>query len=133
MCERLTDRPGPSWLNRAASIGVALPCVVPRDWIEAPGYDTADGALLGGTDDVDEDDADESSRMLRSSAEQPRLVGQDRESGRGRRGAGDDLEWDSEDERRRGGTGKGKGKAPVRDSAGRNLPAAERAPTSRAR
>lgn len=29
LCEKLTGTPGPAWLNRAASIGVALPCVVP--------------------------------------------------------------------------------------------------------
>ena len=33
LCQKLTGRPAPSWLNRAASIGVALPCVVPREWI----------------------------------------------------------------------------------------------------
>lgn len=26
LCEKLTGRSAPSWLNRAASIGVALPC-----------------------------------------------------------------------------------------------------------
>ncbi|KAK0633072.1 PPPDE putative peptidase domain-containing protein [Immersiella caudata] len=108
LCRELTGRPGPGWLNRAASIGVALPCVVPRDWIEAPDFETAEGELL------DEDDhADESSRMLRTSNEQPRLIGQS----------------DSEDEHSRSG-GKGKGKEPVRDSAGRALPASERAPTA---
>ena len=113
LCQKLTGRPGPGWLNRAASIGVALPCVVPRDWIEAPDFETNDGDLL----DVD-DHADESSRMLRTSDEQPRLVGQpDRQSS---------FDWESEEERRSGGSGKGK--APARDSAGRTLPAAERAP-----
>lgn len=34
LCKKLTGDAGPAWLNRAASIGVALPCVVPRDWIE---------------------------------------------------------------------------------------------------
>ncbi|KAK3329676.1 PPPDE putative peptidase domain-containing protein [Apodospora peruviana] len=122
LCQRLTGRPGPGWLNRAASIGVALPCVVPRDWIEAPEFDTADGELL------DEDDhANESSRMLRSSSEHPHLVGQP-----GRRDSTEDLvDWDSEEERQSGGTGKGKGNAPARDSAGRTLPASERAPVPR--
>ncbi|KAK0618098.1 PPPDE putative peptidase domain-containing protein [Bombardia bombarda] len=113
LCQRLTGRPGPGWLNRAASIGVALPCVVPRDWIEPPEFNTTDGELL---DEEDEgNNADERSRMLRSSSEEPHL-----------------LDWDSEEERQRGGTGKGKGKgkAPARDSAGRTLPAAERAPTA---
>jgi len=122
LCQRLTGRPGPNWLNRAASIGVALPCVVPRDWIEAPDFDTAEGELL-----EEDDHADESSRMLRSSSEQPRLVDQP-----GRRNSAEDLvDWESEDERHQGGTGKGKGKAPVRDSAGRTLPASERAPVPR--
>ena len=117
LCQKLTGRPGPGWLNRAATIGVALPCVVPRDWIEAPDFQSAEGELL------EEDEAgDERSRMLRRSDEQPRLVDQPRRS------MGGESEWDSEEERQRGGSGKGKGKA--RDSAGRTLPASERAPTS---
>lgn len=127
LCEKLTGRPGPGWLNRAASIGVALPCVVPRDWIEAPDFDTADGELLDDDDDDEgrgDERTDERARMLRTSDEQPRLVGQQR----GGRTA--EPEWDSEDERQRGGSGKGKGKAPARDAAGRALPPAERAPTS---
>ena len=36
LCERLTERPAPAYINRAASIGVALPCVVPAGWIEPP-------------------------------------------------------------------------------------------------
>jgi hypothetical protein len=119
LCQKLTGRPGPGWLNRAASIGVALPCVVPRDWIEAPDFETADGELL------DEDDhADERSKMLRSSEEQPRLVGDQS----GRRSTNESPEWNSDEERQRGGNGKGKGKAPARDAAGRILPASERAP-----
>ena len=111
LCRKLTGDPGPSWLNRAASIGVALPCVVPRDWIEPPEYETADGELL----DDDEENADESSHML--GQRKPHFLSENH---------GDNDEWDSEDERRRGGTGKGK--QVVRDSAGRQLPAAERAP-----
>jgi hypothetical protein len=122
LCERLTGRPGPGWLNRAASIGVAFPCVVPREWIEPPDFDTADGELL----DVD-DSMDERSRMLRSSSEGPRLVGhEDQESPSGD-GA---FDWDSEDDSRRGGSGEGRANA-VRDTAGRNLPASERAPPVR--
>lgn len=127
LCQKLTGRSGPSFLNRAASIGVALPCVVPRDWIEPPDYDTADGELIL---DEDHEHADERSRMLRASSEQPRLVdlrGEDGALDTGTR-AGADDDWDSEEERRRGGSGKGKGKATPRDSSGRKLPAAERAP-----
>lgn len=126
LCERLTGRPGPSWLNRAASIGVALPCVLPKEWIEAPDFETADGELLD--EDEDEDDGGRSGermRMLKTSSDgQQHLVEQ---SGRG--GVAD-SEWDSEEERQSGGSGKGKGKAPVRDTAGRVLPLAERAPAS---
>ncbi|CAK7210496.1 hypothetical protein SCUCBS95973_000803 [Sporothrix curviconia] len=46
LCRKLTGLPGPAWLNRAASIGLALPCIVPRDWIDPPEFDSADGELL---------------------------------------------------------------------------------------
>ncbi|KAJ9157452.1 DeSI-like protein sdu1 [Pleurostoma richardsiae] len=120
LCKMLTNQPGPSWLNRAASIGVAMPCVVPKDWLEPPDYETADGELL------DEDDhSDERSRMLRSSAETPRLI--DFQSDDGVMDLNELNNWDSEEDRRQGRAGKGK--APLRDSDGRQLPAAERAPT----
>ncbi|KAK7511418.1 PPPDE putative peptidase domain-containing protein [Phyllosticta citriasiana] len=61
LCEALTAKPAPRWLNRAAAIGVALPCVVPREWIAPPDHDTADGELL------DEDEHDERAAMLRRS------------------------------------------------------------------
>ncbi|KAF5018704.1 hypothetical protein F66182_9318 [Fusarium sp. NRRL 66182] len=112
LCKKLTGQTGPSWLNRAASIGVALPCVVPRDWIEPPEYDTSEGALLD-----DYDNSNETSHMLGSSG--PHLLTESDD------GSGDDEEWDSEEERRRGGNGKGK--QALRDSAGRRLPPAERA------
>ncbi|KAI5462894.1 PPPDE putative peptidase domain-containing protein [Mariannaea sp. PMI_226] len=115
LCKKLTGQPGPSWLNRAASIGVALPCVVPREWIEPPEYDGADGELLA---DYDDNNEDERSRMLSRHSTSHLYSDHDERS------EADD--WDSEEERRRGGSGKGK-KA-VRDSAGRQLPAAERAP-----
>lgn len=122
LCEKLTGRAGPGWLNRAASIGVALPCVVPREWIEPPEYDTADGELLD-----DGEDASEHSRMLQP-LDGPRLVGEpDLSDHRHSEGS----EWDSEEERRRGGSGKGKARAPMRDSEGRTLPASERALPSR--
>jgi len=116
LCEKLTGRPGPSWLNRAASIGVALPCVVPREWIAPPDYETADGELL-----EDEDDTDERSRMLRrESQDRYRFHDTGRE---------DDDGWDSGEERRQGGSGKGK--APIRDTSGRVVPPAEIVPQPR--
>lgn len=111
LCMKLTGTPGPGWLNRAASIGVALPCVVPRDWIEPPEYDGADGELL----DEDDDNANEQSHMLRQS--RSHFLSERSNS---------DAGWDSEEERRHGGSGKGK--QAVRDEAGRQLPASERAP-----
>ncbi|KAG8676891.1 hypothetical protein FPOAC2_03006 [Fusarium poae] len=111
LCKRLTGQSGPGWLNRAASIGVALPCVVPRDWIEPPEYDTSEGALLD-----DYDNSNEATGMLKST--NPHLLTD----------SNDDSEvddWNSEDERRRGGSGKGK--QALRDTAGRRLPPAERA------
>ena len=66
LCQKLTGRPGPAWLNRAASIGVALPCVVPRDWIEPPDHEGVDGELLsddrhGEHEDDEEEDEDQNS------------------------------------------------------------------------
>ena len=58
LCEKLTGQAAVSWLNRAASIGIALPCVVPREWIAPPDHDTADGELV-------EDEEDERTSMLR--------------------------------------------------------------------
>lgn len=124
LCQKLTGRAGPGWLNRAASIGVALPCVVPRDWIEPPDFDTADGELL----DEEGDDTDERCRMLRLSSDGPHLVGQPASQTDEQVNS---YDWDSEEERRRGGSGKGKAKAPVRDAVGRNLSAAEHAPPAR--
>jgi hypothetical protein len=117
LCEKLTGRPGPGWLNRAASIGVALPCVVPKEWIAPPDFETAEGELL------DEEDAShEGSRMLGNVDSSMQRHSMD--SGRH-----DEGDWDSEEDRRKGGNGKGKKKAPVRDSSGRIVHPADRAPT----
>jgi hypothetical protein len=126
LCEKLTRTPGPGWLNRAASIGVALPCVVPKEWIAPPDFDTADGELL---EDEENTHSHERSRMLGDTDTSHQRYSFDN-------GAGDftdDEEWNSEDERRRGGSGKGKGKAPVRDTSGRVVPLADVAPTTRAK
>lgn len=39
VCEALTGRPAPAFLNRAAAIGVSLPCLVPSEWLEPPDAD----------------------------------------------------------------------------------------------
>lgn len=93
LCEKLTGTAGPGWLNRAARIGVAFPCVVPRDWIEPPDYDAADGELL----DDEDFDTNERSRMLNDS-EQHFII----ESDEG------ESDWDSDRERARVSNGKGK-------------------------
>ena len=116
LCERLTGRPGPAWLNRAASIGVALPCVVPKEWIAPPDFETAEGELL------DDEDSHEHTRMLSN------MDSSQRRSMDDCRDFDHELDWDSEEERRQGGNGKGKGKAPVRDTSGRVVPPADRAP-----
>ncbi|RAL65177.1 hypothetical protein DID88_001283 [Monilinia fructigena] len=112
MCERLTGRPGPPWLNRAASIGVALPCMVPKEWITPPDYETADGELV-------DDDQDERARMLggtRHSMDDGRPDLTD-----------DETEWSCDDNNQ---ARKGKGKD-VRDTSGRVVPLSERAPMAK--
>lgn len=126
LCEKLTGRPAPGWLNRAANIGVALPCVVPRDWVTPP---EADGDELVGDGEGDSDeDSTESSRMLR--AQQARHSydeGREREE---RRGQG--MQGQAQRDRDVGGNedvheSKRKPKR-VTDTSGRRLPLAERAP-----
>lgn len=46
LCQELTGKPAPAWLNRAASIGLCLPCLVPNQWIDAPDSETANGQLI---------------------------------------------------------------------------------------
>ncbi|KAF2770841.1 DUF862-domain-containing protein [Teratosphaeria nubilosa] len=61
LCQRLTGQPAPAWLNRAAGIGLSLPCIVPREWIDPPDCETAEGALV---DEEEEGEAAETSAML---------------------------------------------------------------------
>lgn len=63
---KLTGKQTPSWINRAASIGVALPCVVPQAWVTvtAPTADDADGDL------VEADEETEATGLLRSQPEE---------------------------------------------------------------
>jgi len=107
-------------LNRAASIGLALPCVVPKEWIAPPDFETADGELY---EDDEHLSSDERARMLNETSQRHSVD----------EGTRDDLldTWDSEDERRQGGSGKGK--APVRDTQGRVVPPADRAPLTKGR
>ncbi|KAK5738657.1 hypothetical protein LTR17_005789 [Elasticomyces elasticus] len=66
LLHRLTGKSAPRWLNRAAGVGLAVPCMVPKEWVgppPAPGLQqTAEGELL--SPDPGEDDEDEEAAML---------------------------------------------------------------------
>ncbi|KAF7189807.1 DeSI-like protein sdu1 [Pseudocercospora fuligena] len=133
LCEALTGKSAPNWLNRAASIGVALPCMVPREWICPPDVDTQDGEIVDEEYEDDDEDADERSGMLsgrRRREAQQRKLEEDEE---------EDDGLDTEDEEFGASLAGGRRlrdenrSPPPRlvsrtDSAGRPLPAAERAP-----
>ncbi|KAK8192848.1 PPPDE putative peptidase domain-containing protein [Phyllosticta capitalensis] len=110
LCEALTASPAPGWLNRAAAIGVALPCVVPREWIAPPDHDTADGEL------VDDDEQDERAAMLRGSQSQDRSRTRSNTPGSRRSLASES--W----------TGSERMLANGRDTSGRQMPPSEMAP-----
>ena len=113
LCERLTGKAAPSWINRAAGIGVALPCVVPREWIVPPDHDTADGELL------EEDVENEHASMLRHGRHRSSSFGVDFTEG-------ESTGWTCEREQSEESDGKSKGS--IRDTDRRNLSTSERAP-----
>lgn len=122
LCERLTNRSAPSWINRAASIGVALPCVVPREWIDAPDHNTTGSELL------EEEGSNEISTMLLSSRDRQDQTrhsfgeAENRSESQPRL-----LHWDSQSDF---GSGRNdQSKIALRDTSGRIVPASERAPT----
>ncbi|KAK5722414.1 hypothetical protein LTR15_005644 [Elasticomyces elasticus] len=64
---RLTGKTAPRWLNRAAGVGLAVPCMVPKEWVgpalpSGVQQQTAEGDLL--SPDPGEDDEDEEAAML---------------------------------------------------------------------
>ena len=131
LVKRLTGQDAPRWLNRAAGIGVALPCVVPREWVEPPDYEGQDGELLSDEGDDDRDlGRDEREPMLRRNEERP--VYQDRRQSLKRASVEDlgQVGISTSEEASRAGTS-GKGKGALRDTAGRKLPVAETAPPER--
>lgn len=109
LCEKLTSKPAPTWLNRAASIGLALPCVVPSEWVAPPDHETADGELI---DDEDEDD--EHAAMLASDKRQTR-----RDQSQARISHNRVVSRDETPPPR---------VVSVRDTSGRQVPSSERAP-----
>jgi len=48
LCRKLTGKGIPGWLNRAAKMGVAMPWLVPREWIKAPTVENSQGAIYDG-------------------------------------------------------------------------------------
>ncbi|SMQ47014.1 unnamed protein product [Zymoseptoria tritici ST99CH_3D7] len=63
LLERLSGRKAPGWLNRAAGIGVRVPCLLPGEWVIPPeAGETAEGHLL--EDEEDEDEVNERASML---------------------------------------------------------------------
>jgi len=109
LCEALTGQPAPAYLNRAAAIGLALPCIVPQGWVEPPECEleehSEEAPLTGRRHSMDED-----SRW--DSSDDDYLEERERQ----------------QKEARRAGQGR-KGREPgdVRDTGGRELPGAERA------
>ena len=59
LCEKLTGRAAPTWINRAAGIGLMLPCLIPQQWIVPPDCEIEDN-------DSDDEPADERSFMIQS-------------------------------------------------------------------
>jgi len=118
LCEKLTGRTGPAWLNRAASIGVALPCVVPREWIAPPDFETAEGELF----DDDGHTSDERSHMLNQSGRRHSVD----DSRNGLASLPEGESWDVEIDRH--SAGKMNGKGLIRDTSGRIVPPADIAP-----
>jgi len=115
LVQRLTGRPAPAWLNRAAGIGLALPCVVPKEWITPPEYDSQDGQLMA---EEEEDDYDERTAMLRrqnSDHLRAKVDDVERQDGEGARGRSDRTRPISS----------------LKDTSGREVPPSERAPVAR--
>ncbi|KAK5020191.1 hypothetical protein LTR16_001119 [Cryomyces antarcticus] len=119
----LTSKPTPTWLNRAARIGLAFPCVVPKEWLSPPNYDTADGEL------IDEGEEDEHAAMLPSGREgRPIEITRDRwnvhEIGP-TDSTGSISRWQAIPARDHTPPPR---VVPIKDTSGRELPVSERAP-----
>ncbi|KAI7272733.1 DHS-like NAD/FAD-binding domain-containing protein [Hortaea werneckii] len=151
LCERLTGRSAPAWVNRAASVGLALPCMVPKEWIAPPDHETAEGELM--EEEIEEDEEeDERAAMLVSDRrrrakehqQQQRRKRQDSEASRKTDVSETTISerpWDEEVQAEEIGTSLAGGSripdlsgtppprlVSVRDTSGRDMPVAERAP-----
>lgn len=65
LCHRLTSQPAPRWLNRAATIGLVMPCMVPREWITPPEGDNEDGELVN--NEASEGDEEDTAMLVHGS------------------------------------------------------------------
>jgi hypothetical protein len=119
LCEALTDKAAPTWLNRAASIGVALPCVVPKEWVEPPDHETADGELVEEAGESEDDErrgeSESEGRRERSEDSREGETAQMLRPQRKRKRSSVVKERETRTRARR-------------DNSGRTLPASERAP-----
>lgn len=92
LCEELTGMPAPAWLNRAAAVGVRLPCLLPREFVRAPGVEQA---ALGAVNEEEEESDEEGHLLARSRSRESYLVQSDE----------DDEQSSSEEEQNRHGDG----------------------------
>jgi len=116
LCERLTGQPAPRWLNRAATIGMAMPCMVPREWISPPAGDNENGELVN----EDEEDYNEDTAML--------AHGSRATMNNHRNSNGTDESDDSRKDRAEGAFKTTSRSSKDRDASGWPIPASERAP-----
>jgi deubiquitinase DESI2 len=112
MCQALTHKGAPAWINRASKMGKVLPCLVPRDWLQPT---DADSAGEWGSAYEDEDAVEGSNRLQNITGEPHRPY----------RDEIDGEEDEGEEAEPRTPTSK------ARDSEGRGLPRSEQAPTDR--
>lgn len=107
LVRKLLGRKLPGWCNRAAGLGTAVPCIVPREWLAPPDVEIAEGMLV-----EEEEEGDERMAML---------VGEEEEMEGGKTG----------DVVRGVGKRRERSRTPpprVVDNRGLPLPVAERAP-----
>lgn len=116
LCERITGKAAPGWLNRAASVGLALPCMVPKEWVAPPEYDTADGELL---DEEEEEEDSEGAAMLGSERRKRQREAQRSVDEGSSLAGGKRIVEDGTPPPRL---------VKMRDTSGREMPVAERAP-----
>lgn len=130
LCRRLTKSTPPGWLNRAASIGIALPCVVPREWVNAPDAETANGDLVAEEDEGQDERRGFLQDSDRTTHDQGHYDYALRDTN-----TGEDVEepdwWEHEEDEASRGAEQPSSFIAFTDSSGRNMPVGERAPVPR--